>query len=648
MKALLFFLLALPLVLSGQSLEKARRLAADGNHREAADLLTPLVLSPQTDVKTTADALRNLSTSLGVLDAETEFRETADAAAKLHSQDPRVLLAASLNQERIRQMQLLTAALPSSAKAPPAERVEVLWSLYEALTEHSEMDPEDFPHLTDMSSVTTGDPFSFYGDGTYPRDASGKPIFFVIPESWEAAQNDGERIRWLLDQFARLAPGNEAVAGALWAKLIHPSLRILTDFKAPADHDCLALFRAFLRASNEDRFLPQSLKLDELQDHAQGSIQSELMDRNQRPALVTEIREWLKTASKEDAKWMREDIEMLTGAYGRFLGHPPQIAGQKATLEFIWRNSTEVSLTARRIDVAGILAESEKRLSVTAKSEFPDPEKITKDSLIHMRSIGTRLLLSGAEKFLSKPVAEWRMDLQPAADHEESTVKVATPLSEAGAYWIEATLPGDHKARCVLWIESIALVAMQMRQGMHYFLADAITGAPTGVRDLAARNPFGVAKQDVDDPSVYWLASAGNFDSSSDSAAGIERVDAAAFTSTLLVPESLLDGSVVETSVAGRCGAAIVAGATANVNPTRAVLFDAINGGSVRELLPKTPGFDYYGIGITGEKGKHILWIGDRRSVGGRYALHRFALADDCTPTPLADVFIAQKPVALR
>jgi hypothetical protein len=177
---------------------------------------------------------------------------------------------------------------------------------------------------------------------------------------------------------------------------------------------------------------------------------------------------------------------------------------------------------------------------------------------------------------------------------------------------------------------------------------DAITGAPTGVRDLAARNPFGVAKQDVDDPSVYWLASAGNFDSSSDSAAGIERVDATAFTSTLLVPESLLDGSVVETSVAGRCGAAIVAGATANVNPTRAVLFDAINGGSVRELLPKTPGFDYYGIGITGEKGKHILWIGDRRSVGGRYALHRFALADDCTPTPLADVFIAQKPVALR
>lgn len=208
------------------------------------------------------------------------------------------------------------------------------------------------------------------------------------------------------------------------------------------------------------------------------------MDRNQRPALVTEIREWLKTASKEDAKWMREDIEMLTGAYGRFLGHPPQIAGQKATLEFIWRNSTEVSLTARRIDVAGILAESEKRLSVTAKSEFPDPEKITKDSLIHMRSIGTRLLLSGAEKFLSKPVAEWRMDLQPAADHEESTVKVATPLSEAGAYWIEATLPGDHKARCVLWIESIALVAMQMRQGMHYFLADAITGAPIAGAEL--------------------------------------------------------------------------------------------------------------------------------------------------------------------
>ena len=101
-----------------------------------------------------------------------------------------------------------------------------------------------------------------------------------------------------------------------------------------------------------------------------------------------------------------------------------------------------------------------------------------------MRSIGTRLLLKGADKFLSAPVAEWRMDLQPAANHEESTVKVSTPLSEGGAYWVESTLAGGHKARCVLWIESLALVATQVRDGMHYFLADAITGTPLAGAEL--------------------------------------------------------------------------------------------------------------------------------------------------------------------
>lgn len=487
MKALLFFVLALPLLLPAQSLETARRLAADGNHREAADLLKPLVLSPKTAAQTTADALSALSTSLDVLDAGDELRETADAAAKLHPQDHRVLLAASEHQQRIRGMQLLVAALSSSAKAPPQERVEVLWALYGALTARGKMGPEDFIKLTDITTFSgpaSRDPFYFYRqDDIYPTDDSGKPVFFIIPASWDAAKNDGERIRWLLDQIARLAPGNESVMGAMWGSLIHASLR-RSKVEKIAELDCLPLFRTFLSAPKDDRVLPSGLKLDELRGQAQRGIYDELLDRQQRPALVAEMREWLKTASKDEAKWMREDIEMLTGAYGRFLGHPPQIAGQKATLEFIWRNARQVGFTARRIDVAGILAETEKRLSEYHQVGYIDPDKIPEDSITHMRSIGTRLLLQGAEKFLSKPITEWRMDLQPAPNHEESTVKVSTPLSEAGAYWIEATLAGGHKARCVLWIESIALVATQMRQGMHYFLADAITGAPIAGAEL--------------------------------------------------------------------------------------------------------------------------------------------------------------------
>src|SRR5262249_24072417 len=45
-----------------------------------------------------------------------------------------------------------------------------------------------------------------------PVDADGKPIYYKTPESYEKAQNDGERWRWLLSQAVEFDPAliNEA------------------------------------------------------------------------------------------------------------------------------------------------------------------------------------------------------------------------------------------------------------------------------------------------------------------------------------------------------------------------------------------------------------------------------------------------------
>ncbi|MBQ7176542.1 MAG: hypothetical protein IJS08_03930, partial [Victivallales bacterium] len=50
-----------------------------------------------------------------------------------------------------------------------------------------------------------------------PVDENGEPLFFALPEKWEAAKNDGERLRWL---FKRLSEaGGRAEALKLQANL---------------------------------------------------------------------------------------------------------------------------------------------------------------------------------------------------------------------------------------------------------------------------------------------------------------------------------------------------------------------------------------------------------------------------------------------
>ncbi len=39
-----------------------------------------------------------------------------------------------------------------------------------------------------------------------PVDADGNPIFYQVPTSWDAAKNDGERWRWLLETMVEWHP----------------------------------------------------------------------------------------------------------------------------------------------------------------------------------------------------------------------------------------------------------------------------------------------------------------------------------------------------------------------------------------------------------------------------------------------------------
>ena len=161
--------------------------------------------------------------------------------------------------------------------------------------------------------------------------------------------------------------------------------------------------------------------------------------------------------------------------------------------------------------------------------------------------------------------------------------------------------------------------------------------------ELVGRDPFGT--MDVAD-GLFYLATPGNFDLADETNAGVERFDPVRFTSTLLASERDLGGSVTQVAISKKCGAAIVADPTPNVNRTSVVMFDAASGQVLaKNVVGPTEGFDLSTLAWRG----NLLLVGDRRRAAGGFPIHVFEATDACALTLRPDtIFVSQKPVAVR
>ena len=166
--------------------------------------------------------------------------------------------------------------------------------------------------------------------------------------------------------------------------------------------------------------------------------------------------------------------------------------------------------------------------------------------------------------------------------------------------------------------------------------------------ELKGRNPFGLI---VEEGGKLYLAAPGNVNDVTETDAGIEVVDLATFTSTLLVRESDLGASVDEVSIASgaTCGTAIVMGAQPNVNPTSVISFNVATGAIVTPLSQgflSTSGFDLAGMAwLSG--GQNL--VGDRRAVSGSgYAVHVLSASSSCELSEGgAPLYAPLQPVAM-
>ena len=161
---------------------------------------------------------------------------------------------------------------------------------------------------------------------------------------------------------------------------------------------------------------------------------------------------------------------------------------------------------------------------------------------------------------------------------------------------------------------------------------------------LAGRNPFAV----YSDAGVLWLAEPGNFDSATETDAGIERFDTATSTTSLVAHEPDLGGSVAQVAVSGGCGLAIVADPTPSVNATSLVTFDSSRGAVLLAAAKSplvTPGFQLEALAWSAG----AALVGDRRRAANGYPVHAFSADASCGLAARPDtVFLPLPPVDVR
>lgn len=186
------------------------------------------------------------------------------------------------------------------------------------------------------------------------------------------------------------------------------------------------------------------------------------------------------------------------------------------------------------------------------------------------------------------------------------------------------------------------------KQPSQMLRVDVATRMVEAAIDLAGRNPFNHMSELA---GSLFMAEPGNFNASDEDLAGIERFDTKTSTSQLIVRERDLGGSVAEIAVTEGCGAAIIAGPQADINPTALVTFDPATGRALTTIrtpvLGPTPGYDLQALTWRGD----LLYVGDRRPGPTGFPVHVFQRTskDGCVLVDTGRrIDLPQSPVALR
>lgn len=348
-----------------------------------------------------------------------------------------------------------------------------------------------------------------------PVDENGEPVYYSIPDSWETAKSDGERLRWTLEQ----AKKNRAVrweAMATWAGFTQSQFSVSTlqqDMwifrKANAEQKSDADSGIFsIHTLGEDETiakLASGVKRFTLpEEHNFIALNAAIRDNANNPA-IAEQASWTLVNIFLNRRQYPRAAELLTKHLQRFPEGgspkfkqlllddilqprmqfdpvPSQLAGEPAKLSLLFRNAEEIQFVAYKVDLEKILADTKayyRDFALNRSRPFGGDKNIMPPSLNAPVNLFVKKEL---DKYLLGKVADWKEAVQPRENHWDRRIEVETPLEQAGLYVVDAIVGKDvagqksQTVRCMVWIQDAFLVRKPLKEEYLFQFVDAATG----------------------------------------------------------------------------------------------------------------------------------------------------------------------------
>lgn len=549
----------------GESRTKARSLMEDGNFAEALDQFRIVLADPENKGEGLAEDLQRAVQCLARLNRFGEFDELVEQAVEVHAEDWWLLwraaellpgqpnhgsvidgvfrrndysgqVVSSAQRDRVRSLQLFLAAEAVMPGGAPDVAKARFYNDFAAAVDQS---PQaggfgrrgrggwhgggsaawrwqiltDLEALPDPLIQTVHQP----GGQGHPVTEEGEPVYFAVPESWEAAVNDGERWRWLKQMQAQVHPeraddvaleladrwrsffgvstlGHEF--GSLWhARRDDDEGQTRRDGIASIhtleENETIARLATGIRRFELPegyRFVEQYRKLaasdqKDVSASALERLAGLFTDRRQYVTAAEMWKEAIRLHGPGTHNHRREQLHQIVGNLGRFDGTLTQPSGTAASVGFVFRNAEQAAFTARPVDIDGLLKATREYLESNPQ-EF-DHQRIQVEHIGHFL-VRQQQAEHGRHhrRFLGEVSHEWSVDLDPADGHWDRRIVVDTPLDQPGAWLVEVELKDGNKSAILVWVADTVLVRKPTEEGFMYLLRDAVDGRPVAGAEI--------------------------------------------------------------------------------------------------------------------------------------------------------------------
>ncbi len=520
--------------------EEAQKAYKEGNWKDAYSLYSRLCLEVKNDHRLVASDLAKAYQCLQRLNRMNELDDFREKVISRHSQNWRLLLEAAdsynynpnwgymvagtfergyhrgggqyvnaILRDRTRALQLMVQALPLVTGVPAESEVANFYLKFAGmLLQYGAYNQAwRLQYLTDLSQLPDYEPGYGYEYDTAPSgapvDQQGNPVFHQVPESFQSAQSDGERWRWLLKQAAVTDPRFENPAKYVFAAFLHQQFGVQTmaaygghfpwvrpqkeeELKKPesgpydvhtlTDAETIAKLATGVRRFN----LPDEFNYITLfKELAAGPEGSQHADAIAALARIYENRRYYdravtfwqmyETYNKPQA---RKKIEQILNNWGVFEPIGTQPAGRPPAVDYRFRNGKRVEFRAYPIKVDKLLGDA--KAYIRSNPQRLDWRKIAFDQ------IGWRLVHENETGYLGRIAARWEIKLEPDSRHWDRriSVRMHPALKKAGAYLLIARMQNGNTARIIIWVNDTVIVKKPLKQQTFYYVADAVSGKP--------------------------------------------------------------------------------------------------------------------------------------------------------------------------